>query len=990
MTPVTPRPKWAENERIGGFRVKRTAILPALSSVFYELFHEATGARHIHIENDNPENTFAVAFRTVPKDSTGVAHILEHTALCGSQKYPVRDPFFSMIRRSLQSFMNAFTAPDWTMYPFCTANTKDYYNLLSVYCDAAFFPALTELSFKQEGWRIEPGESGKPVYKGVVLNEMKGAMSSPDQIIGRSIMAELFPDTTYGKNSGGEPADIPSLTYQGLLDFHRLHYHPSNAWFYTFGNLPLERHLSFLEEAVLSKFGPGGADTTVKNQPRFSAPKTARVPYPLADGAGSEKKAQFALSWLAAPIREAGEVLGLTILEKILLGHPASPLRKALMESGLGSALCDATGYDPELCDTLFSCGLKEMDEADAPKVEDLIFSALSELAEKGVPVELAETAIHQYEFARRELSNSPFSWGLKLFTGFCAPWLHGADPLALLNFDEDLEKVRKGAADGDFFPGMIRRWFLDNPHRVAFTLYPDTRLLQKLEDEEEERVSRAVAAFTDADRKKMEEDAKALAALQEAEEDISCLPTVTIKDVDPKVLVTTADQARSRQGLSVYPAATNGVFYFTLAAQLKNVPAELLHLVPFFCYAFTRCGTENLHYSELSGRIAALTGGLGLSVSSHVRQDQAATPLELAVMDMKCLGRNRQKALELVDELVLRANFADHARLRVLAAEYAAHLQSGVVSAGHRYAMSLCARGTGRSRAVSETWFGVHQVKRMRELAKDLSETAVAGLSRNLSEIGRGIFFADALSAGVVGDEPLLAGADEFFQGLLAGLPARADGDGSRDAAGNFPAFPPVTREGWHTGTSVNFSAHCLKTVRMEHPDAPVLSVAAHLLKGRFLHTEIREKGGAYGSFAVANSEDALFFLASYRDPHVARTLGVFRRAYDYLIKGDYSDQEVSEAVLQVAAETDRPQTGAEAARRAFYRGFMGISDELRQKYKDGVLAVDRKKILEVSGRYFSSPSELSPVAVVGSKASLEAANKEMPDSPLELFPID
>ncbi|MGD9087424.1 MAG: insulinase family protein, partial [Desulfobacterales bacterium] len=338
-----------QGEQVGNYTVNRVVPLERIRSFYYDLEHKVTGARHIHISNDDAENTFSVAFKTVPVDSTGVAHILEHTALCGSHRYPVRDPFFSMLKRSLSTFMNAFTASDWTMYPFSTQNTKDFFNLLDVYLDAAFFPKIDELSFKQEGHRLEiEGDlnSDDPdrfrlVYKGVVYNEMKGAMSSPDQVMVRSIQKELYPSTTYHYNSGGDPAEIPSLTYQQLKEFHRRHYHPSNAFFYTYGNVPLAESLATIEDTVLKKFERITPDTDVAAQPRWRKPRVASFPYPFNPNEDPAKKYQACVAWLVGDIKDAFQVLTLSLLEQVLLGNSAAPLRKALIDSELGSSLCD-------------------------------------------------------------------------------------------------------------------------------------------------------------------------------------------------------------------------------------------------------------------------------------------------------------------------------------------------------------------------------------------------------------------------------------------------------------------------------------------------------------------------------------------------------------------------------------------------------------------------------------------------------------------------
>ncbi|NNL76352.1 MAG: peptidase M16, partial [Desulfobacterales bacterium] len=408
---------------ISGYRIERVELLKEISSWLYVLEHLKTGARHIHISNGDAENTFSVAFKTVPRNSTGVAHILEHTVLCGSKNFPVRDPFFSMLKRSLSTFMNAFTGSDWTMYPFSTQNKKDYYNLMSVYLDAVFFPRLEELSFKQEGHRLEVEENQENhdtaanhfVYKGVVYNEMKGAMSSPDQVMVRSIQQALYPSTTYRFNSGGDPAEIPSLSHAQLKDFHLRHYHPSNSFFYTYGNLPLKNHLAFIETEVLKRFKRIDPETDVASQPRWKKPRSATYSYPFNPNEDAKKKCQVCVAWLTADIKNSFEILTLTLLEQILLGNSASPLRKALIDSGLGSALCDGTGYDNDNRDTLFVSGLKDVEQPTADKIEKIIFKVLSDLANMGVDPKLVESAIHQIEFHRREITNTPYPYGIKL-----------------------------------------------------------------------------------------------------------------------------------------------------------------------------------------------------------------------------------------------------------------------------------------------------------------------------------------------------------------------------------------------------------------------------------------------------------------------------------------------------------------------------------------------------------------------------------------------
>ncbi|MFC1567503.1 insulinase family protein, partial [Thermodesulfobacteriota bacterium] len=435
-------PDFNADDRICGYDITRVVAIQETDLFFYELEHATTGAKHVHLSNDDKENTFSVAFKTVPSDSTGVAHILEHTVLCGSNKFPVRDPFFSMLRRSLSTFMNAFTASDWTMYPFSTQNRKDYYNLMDVYLDSAFYPNIDKLSFKQEGHRLEvegdteTTDSVKLVYKGVVYNEMKGAMSSPREVMVRSILNALYPATTYGYNSGGDPAVIPSLTYEQLKVFHRQYYHPSNAFFYTYGNLPLKDHLNFINDKILKHFERIDPQTDVPAEPRWNTPKKAVYQYPLEQNEDPSQKCQIGLAWLTADTKDAFEVLILALLGQIMLGNPGSPLRKALIDSKIGTALCDGTGFDSGNRDTMFVCGLKDVAESYAGQIETIIFDVLRDLSTNGVDKQMIEAAIHQLEFHRKEVTNTPYPYGIKLLLTLAGCWFHGGDPLRILQFD--------------------------------------------------------------------------------------------------------------------------------------------------------------------------------------------------------------------------------------------------------------------------------------------------------------------------------------------------------------------------------------------------------------------------------------------------------------------------------------------------------------------------------------------------------------------------
>ncbi len=1006
-------PGLAAGSRIKGYRVTRAAELREINSFYYELEHKATGAKHVHISNADTENTFSVAFKTVPADSTGVAHILEHTALCGSAKYPVRDPFFSMLKRSLSTFMNAFTASDWTMYPFSTQNRKDFYNLMDVYLDAAFFPKLDRLSFSQEGHRLEI-EGGKLVYKGVVYNEMKGAMSSPDQVLVRSLMKELYPDTTYGNNSGGDPSDIPALTYQQLIAFHKRHYHPSNAFFYTYGNLPLEAHLSLIQEKILNHFEKIDPKTEVPSQPRWSSPKKASCPYPLDPSEDPSKKYQACTAWLAADIKDPFEVLVLSLLEHILLGNSASPLRKALIDSGLGTSLSDGTGYDEENRDTFFACGLKDVEAAAAEKIEGIIFDVLKSLADKGIDRELIESAIHQEEFHRKEITNHPYPYGIKLLLAFCGSWFHGGDPLRVLRFDDDLKRLREELADGPFFESRIRSYFLENPHRVLFTLVPDQTLEKKENERVEKELADIKAGISPHEYERIRQDMEALEKLQETPEDVSVLPTLEREDIPPSIqsvpetawnfdaensmLEIGNRKSEIKTGsfpspianlqfpIAVYEQPCSGIFYFDAVAGVGNLSENLMPLAPFFCHAFSRMGTARRDYAEMARLIDAYTGGIGLSVSARTGFGKNGDCLPFVTFSGKCLVRNLGKMFDIISELLYEFAFSDLPRLKNLLLEYRAALESGIVHNGHGLAISLASRNFSTTRMLGESWHGIHQLHTLKQITEDLGDEKLKAFAEDLKALGKAVFTPENFKIALVGE------ASPLVEAMTRALPLFQSGLGGADAFVS-PSIAPdreVPREGWSTSSAVSFVARTFETVRMGHPDAAALSVTAKLLRSLYLHREIREKGGAYGGLASYNPEDGLFAFASYRDPHIFSTLRVYDGAVDFIKSGRYTEDDIKEAILQVCSEIDRPNPPGPAARNAFYRKIVSLSDAARQHFKEQLLSLTRDQVVQVTEKYFfNGDKQKQGVAVISSEEKLKAANEKMPECPLRLYRI-
>jgi len=526
------------NQNIHNFIIKNIQSLPDLAIEYYELEHLITKTKYIHLANQDINNCFFIVFKTLPENSKGTPHILEHLTLTGSRKFPVRDPFFSILKRSLSSFINAFTSNDWTGYPFITSNKKDFYNLLDVYLDAVFYPNLSELNFKQEGWCLEFDENEKLKFKGIVFNEMKGVLSSSNRLMSEIITQNLYSNTPYQYNSGGDPQEIINLTYQELKQFQQKYYHPSNAFIYTYGNFPLEEHLKFINDNYLQDFSYLKLNTEIKLIPQWSKKKQITAKYNLSEQEKDnlDKKYQICLTWLTSDINNDLEILGLEILENILLNNPASPLKQALLSSGLGSDLIDLSGFSSEFKQTHFSCGLKDIQKNDVKKIEKLIYQVFKDLVSNKINQKIIESALHQIEYDYKEVSNSPYPYGLKLCFRFLDPWLHQGDSFTALNFNKNIEIIKNKIKTESFFEDLINKYFLNTKNVLTLILEPDLDYQNKLEKLEQEKLENIKQNLTKEEQKKIKQDAQDLVNLQNKKEDLSCLPDLELSDISDNI----------------------------------------------------------------------------------------------------------------------------------------------------------------------------------------------------------------------------------------------------------------------------------------------------------------------------------------------------------------------------------------------------------------------------------------------------------------------
>jgi hypothetical protein len=961
---------------LGGYEITRREPLERMEGTYIELHHLGTGARHIHVECPDDNNGFAVFFPTAPTDSTGVAHILEHVVLAGSQRFPVRDPFFSMTRRSLATFMNALTGSDWTMYLYSTRNAKDYRNLLDVYLDATFFPKLDEDSFKQEGIRFEFEDPADPSsglrYKGVVFNEMKGALATPGAAIDRAIGRTLFPGLPYAHVSGGDPRDIPNLTWEKLRNFHARHYHPSNAHFYTYGNRPLEDTLEIIEGSVLQRFQRIDLDTTIPDVKRFKQPARTTEPYPAPPGEANPKMAQALLAWVTVPTASSFRQLAMKVLSEVLLANAGSPLRKALIDSGLGSALADGSGFHDDYKESVFGAGLKGVSAEDAENVQEVVLTTLERLARDGVDASQVDAAIHHLEFEKRERSNAGFPYALRVLFTLVPGYLYDGDPFIALDFDADLEHLQRARQEGRFFENLIRAELLDNTHRALVTVVPDPEMEERQRKEELDRLAAIEASLTDQDKKRIVEDALRLKSDQDAKQDLSTLPTLGLTDIPMKFEdVPSRDVEVRRARVEFYPLPTNGITYLDLRSDFAVLSPEQRDLLPLFGRVLTHSGAAGQDYAQIAARIASHTGGVGAAaqVLSVAANDDY---LQSFVLSGRALDRNAQPFIELLTDLVARLEI-EPKRLKEIIAEITTRLETSLAGLGFQFAVLRAHAKISSEGAVNDRLQGIEMLHTMRRL-NQLGEHELGPVIATLNEIRTRLFRAGLLRIVVTCEESMIEPLEELIGGLVGSLsPDGVPGESTR------PGAEPPSPEARTAPVPVAFNVRFFKTVRYTHADSPALLVLSNYLRDTFLHRELREKGGAYGGFAQAGVSSGTFYFGSYRDPNIVRTYDAFDRAVLWVTEGEVDPEALKEAILGACGDVDPLESPDIKGRREATNRATGFTREARERFKQRLLQVTADDLRRVTRAYLMGAPAVE--TTVAGPDLIDAARKERPD---------
>ena len=926
---------------IEGFERLRVKDIPELQTQAQLFRHEQTGAELLSLINDDENKVFGITFRTPPKDSTGVAHILEHSVLCGSRKYPVKEPFVELLKGSLKTFLNAFTYPDKTCYPVASQNVQDFYNLIDVYLDAVFHPRINPFIFQQEGWHLELDDpEGELSYKGVVFNEMKGAYSSPDSVLFEYSQQALFPDNAYGLDSGGNPKRIIELTFEQFKAFHRQYYHPSNARLYFYGDDDPIRRLQLVSE-YLNAFEPIPVASSVLLQSPFDAPKHLIRPYasPKSNGSPDQPvhRGMLTMNWLLEETTDAKANVAFHVLRYILLGMPGSPLRKALIESGLGDDLA-GVGLESELRQMYFSTGLKGIDPGTADQVEALILETLEVLASQRIDPQTIEAAMNTIEFRLRENNSGSFPRGLNLMLRALTTWLYDADPLAPLAFEAPIAQLKADlAANPRFFETMIERFFLKNPHRVTLILEPDPNLAAREEAAERERLKAIREALPPAQLQELIANTRELKRLQElpdSPEALQTIPTLTIADLD-RTNRLIPQEILTKDGVKVFyhDLFTNGIVYLDAGFDLHCLKQAQLPFLPLFGRALVEIGTEKEDFVALTQRISRKTGGIRPELFTSASRTDRRGALWLFLRG-KCMMPQVDEFLDILRDVLLTVNLDNRERFRQMVLEEKARQEQKLVPGGHQIINLRLRSHFGEAEWVAEQMGGVSYLFFLRDLARQVEDDWPAVLAI-LEDLRHTLITRDHLILNVTLAEKHWTQTEDRLTSLLQGFPTSPPGASPAWT----PELPPRF-EGLLIPAQVNYvgkGANLYDLGYRFHGSAQVIS---GYLRTSWLWESIRVQGGAYGAFCMFDRLSGTMTFISYRDPNLLKTIDNFDRSVEFLRKVDLNANELTKAIVGAIGHMDTYLLPDAKGYLAMLRHLTGDTQEERQHLRDQILA--------------------------------------------------
>jgi presequence protease len=977
-------------ETIRGFEVISRSDLSEYRAAGTHLRHPGTGCEVVHLAAADTENLFAFCFSTPPRDDTGVSHIIEHSVLSGSARYPLKEPFSVLMKGSMHTFLNALTYPDRTVYPAASCNRADYFNLLAVYGDAVFHPLLRKETFMQEAWRLEEAEEGAGIasarYAGIVYNEMKGAYSSPDSIVGEWTTRLLFPDTPYRHDSGGDPRSIPGLTLAAAREFHARYYHPSNCRIFLYGDIPVEDVLAFIGERFLAGFDTRLIDASMPLQPRWSAPRRMEKTYPVKPGTPLEGRSSVTMSWLLPAVTDPVALVTHEVISEVLIESAGSPLRKALVDSGLGEDLSPVSGLESDLREMIFAVGLRGTDGGKEERIGALILDTLSSLCTVGIDPLMVQSMINRVEFRHREIRGNGSPYALRLMGRALRGWVHGSDPFSALLFSPSMAELkRRLAADPRHLEQTIRRTLLENPHRLTLVVRPDRDQEARETAEDAARLAATVERMSPARKAEVIAESRAFKGYQAAPdspESLALVPSLHRADLPLQVDRIPLEQSRTASGvpLDLHDIFTNQVVYLDLAFPTDGLSGERSLLLPFFVRAVCGSGLPGMSYDQVALELFRLTGGFSASLDAGGVVGKQAGFAQYAFFRMRCLRQNLPEAAALEARLLAAADFSDHARLRDMLLELRNDLKSALVPGGHQFAMLRAASMLADSVAREEEWRGITQLVYLDGIARHIDDE-LPRVAKMLAEIRETLLRRTAMIANATAAADVFPEITTAVESLAGALPAGKSVNGAAAGAAAGVSRPAgLNGESLIASASVGYVARAVPGFRYEDPRSGPGAVLGHVLSTGYLWEKVRMEGGAYGAFSYPRNTDGLFLFGSYRDPNITGTLRAFLEGLRWVESGAINDTEVEKAVIGTIGREDRPIDPGEKGFVSLQRRLHGITDEARQGRREKLIAA-RPGDLREAARLLRETWDRGFTAVISNRQALARAAEEMPE---------
>lgn len=958
-----------------GYTLINEQTVPEIKTrvLFYK--HNKTGAEVLSLVNDDENKVFGITFRTPPNDSTGLPHILEHSVLCGSRKYPVKEPFVELMKSSLQTFLNAMTFPDKTCYPVASQNLQDFYNLIDVYLDAVFYPRLTPYTLMQEGWHYELADPDGPLdIKGVVYSEMKGSYSSPDSLLYDYTMRSLFPDNAYVYDSGGDPKKIPDLTFEQFKAFHEKYYHPSNARIFFYGNDDPEKRLEIIDE-YLNNFEAIKIESSI--QPQKPLEKPLRIIRSFDSGGdGSDKKARFTLSWLFPGNNDPVFVFSMYLLEYILLGMPGSPLRKALIESGLGEDLA-GVGLETDLLQFYFSTGLKGAAPEDIDQAQNLIIQTLRNLSARGIDKKDIEAAMNSIEFFFRENNTGSYPRGLMIMLRALNSWLYDEDPIALVAFEEPLNLVKKAIEKDDhYFEQIIEKYFLENPHRTTVVLRPEKGLLEEEKKAEANKFTGYLQSLSEPEVREIINNGRILKELQEkpdAPEALANIPVLKLSDMEKENKIFPCEEMNeSGTRIMYHNLFTNGITYFDLGLNLHALPQKYLPYSRLFGRSLLEMGTTREDYISLAQRISRKTGGIR-PVFHTVNVKGSTESRVYMFLRGKAMSGNTSELLGILQDILSDVKLDNIERFKQIVLESKAREEQKLLSSGHQIASLRLKANFNEADWAAEQMNGISYLFFLRELVSRI-EKDWDGVLSDLMSIRELLVNRNSMIANITLNK-------EGWQGIKPG---------TLEFINRFPSAGIDTPPQWQTGnlsdcegiivpSQVNYIAKGTDIGVHGYLPHGSVHVITRFLRSSRLWEQVRVKGGAYGVFCSFDRLSGLLTFLSYRDPNILSTLKAFDETSDFLKHLDMSNDELSKSIIGTIGSMDSYLLPDAKGYISMLRQISGETDEERQKIRDEILGTGKGDFRRFT-EFLEIVKEKGIVKMVGPEAGIMDAVKDKP----------